>query len=141
MLFSDNIQAQVAGRRVERSCSITKRRRVAGADRRSPVHNAKVRRSSGVAPWISKAFPLSNKNTSGSKDGEARKKETPPHLECDKCQAIWDGCRVIPFLFIIFNSTHTGAPSIHIYTYIGHSLCYTILNPLAVCLFRQVFLQ
>ena len=91
-------------------------RRASGADFMSPRQMDMGRRSSGVAPWISKAFPLSNKNTSGSKAAEARKKETPPHLECDKCLAIWDGCRVIPFLFIIFNSTHTGAPSMHIYT-------------------------
>ena len=108
-------RAQVAG---QRSCDHDSRAQVrsaAVADRRSPRHRTAELRSSNRDPWISVADAPSNKYTSPVEGSCAKKKLTPLHRECERCQAIWDfAIETRPFL-IIFNSAQIGTPSIQIY--------------------------
>ena len=114
MFFPYNIGAQVAGAGIPQPF-IAIRRRAQGASDTGPSHMDKARRSQALEPWISNAELPSNKKASPSEDAKARKKDTPPHLEWERCHAICDGCRVIPLLFIIFNSHQTGTPSMQRY--------------------------
>ena len=87
-------------------------RRLAGRSQTLPIYKAAGRRSEMQDPWICKARAPSNKNTSPWRGAWSKKKLAPPQRECAKCQAICDFCTfTLPF-FSIFNSTHSGTPSI-----------------------------
>jgi len=97
-------RAQAAGRRLSISPDI------------SPIYKAAGRRSSIREPLISITDAPSNKNRSEVEGSFAKKKLAPPQRECEQCQAICDlETLTLPF-FTIFNSSHTGTPSMHRYT-------------------------
>ena len=111
-----NHRSQVAGQAVPNQSSFDKSRSAAGADRRSPDQRIAGRRSHIFEPSKSIADAPSNKYTPPVAGSWAKKKLTPLHLECEECHAIWDfDGLTLPFL-TIFNSTHTGTPSMHKYT-------------------------
>ncbi len=57
-----------------------------------------------------------NKSADALPASRIKKKETPPHLLCDRCQAICDFAIRTRFFVIIFNSTQQAAPSKTRYT-------------------------
>ena len=81
-----------------------------------PRNKAKGSRSAIRDPWISTTFPPSNKYTSPVEGSWSKKKLTPPHLECPRCQAICDLDTETLLCLIIFNSSQITTPFMHIYT-------------------------
>jgi hypothetical protein len=105
-----------AGRRASNHASRAASRKAAGKSDILPSYKAAGRRASIRDPWISTTFPPSNKNTSPEEGSWSKKKLTPPHLECPRCQAICDLDTETLLCLIIFNSSQITTPFMHIYT-------------------------
>ena len=113
---SQDAGAQDAGSRLSIHDSRAARRRAQGAADISPYHRAAGRRTESREPCNLAAKPPSNKNTSLVEGSWTKKKLTPPHRVCPRCQAIWDFEMVKRSFLVIFSSAHTGTPSMHRYT-------------------------